>query len=154
MIALLREHRELRQFRQSDVHAEGRAFALPAVHAAVNVGVDRAFRHEPIEQQLGIDAGDDGLGAPRLAAGNDAGRPALVDDDLLDRRAEQDVDALLSCGAGHRLRDRAHAADGVAPGARDASRFAEQMVQQHVGTAGRVRARRNCRRRRRTRTEP
>src|SRR4029077_10718369 len=39
----------------------------------------------------------------------------------------------------HRLGDRTHAADRVAPGARYARRFAEQMVQQDVGRSRRLR---------------
>ena len=41
----------------------------------------------------------------------------------------------------HRLRDRAHAADRVAPGALLAVHLAEHVVQQHVGRARRIRAR-------------
>ncbi len=40
--------------------------------------------------------------------------------------------------ARHRLRDRAHAADGVAPHALLAVHLAEGMVQHHIGGAGRV----------------
>jgi hypothetical protein len=100
MIALLRQHRELGQLGQSDVHSEGRAFALPMMHAAVNVGRYGALRHQAVEQQLRVHAGNDGLRAPRLATRDDACGPALVDDDLLDRRTEQDVDALLSRSRG------------------------------------------------------
>ena len=38
----------------------------------------------------------------------------------------------------HRLRDRTHAADGVAPDAGFAVYLAEAVMQQHIGRAGRV----------------
>ena len=138
MIALLGKHRELRQLRQSDVHSEGRALALPVMHPRMDVCVDRALRNEAVEQELRIDAGDDGICTPRLASGDDARRFALVDDDLLDRRAEQDVDALLARRSGHRLGDRAHPADRMAPGAGNSGGLAEQVVEQDVGAARRV----------------
>src|SRR5689334_16705717 len=67
MIAALRQYREFRKLRQSDIHPEGRAFAFPAMHPARDVIVDRPARDKPVEQQLGIDARHDGPGAPGLA---------------------------------------------------------------------------------------
>src|SRR5258706_6233185 len=52
-----------------------------------------------------------------------------------------DLDAArLGLGA-HRLRDRAHAADRVAPRALLAVHLAEDVMQEHVGGAGRIGAR-------------
>ena len=44
-------------------------------------------------------------------------------------------------GARHRLGDRAHAADGMAPDALLAVHLAERMMQHHIGGARRIRAR-------------
>ena len=112
----------------------------PCIRAG-DVGIDRAVRDQPVEQQLRIDAGDDALRAPRFAARDHARRAAVGDDHFLDRRVEHDVDARLAAGARHRLGDRAHAADRMAPGAGHARRFAEQMVEQDVGGARRLRRR-------------
>ena len=86
MIALLRQHRELGQLRQRHVHSEGRAFALPAVHAARDVGVDSAVRHESIEQQLRIDASNNRFRPISLAACNNADGAAARYDEFLNRR--------------------------------------------------------------------
>ena len=90
------------------------------------------------EQQLGMDARDHRLGAIRLAAGDGARRPAAFDDDLVDRRVEDDLDARLARRLGHRLGDRAHAADRMAPGALDPRRLAEDVVEQDIGGARRI----------------
>ena len=45
---------------------------------------------------------------------------------------------MLTGSARHRLRDRAHAADGVPPHARTAIHFAERMMQQHIGGPRRI----------------
>ena len=100
--------------------------------------VDRAFGQQPGEQQLGMDAGDHRLGAIRLAAGDGAGRLAALDDHLVDRRVEDDLDARLARRLGHRLGDRAHAADRMAPGALDPGRLAEDVVEQDIGRARRI----------------
>ena len=44
-----------------------------------------------------------------------------------------DLGAMPARGARHRLRDRAHAADGVAPDALLAVHLAERMMQHHIG---------------------
>ena len=63
-----------------------------------------------------------------------------LDDHLADAGLERDLHAMTSRGPRHRLGDRAHAADGVAPGALLAVHLAEHVVQQHIGRAWRVRA--------------
>jgi hypothetical protein len=56
-------------------------------------------------------------------------------------RAGAYLDAACFGFLAHRLRDGAHAADGVAPPALLAVHLAEDVMQQHVGAARRVRAR-------------
>ena len=51
------------------------------------------------------------------------------------RRIALDLDAQAPRLGGQRFADRAHAADGMAPGAALAVHFAEAVVQQHVGRA-------------------
>ena len=139
MIAALGQYREPGQLGQSDVHAERRAFAFPAAHPAFDVGIDRAARDQPVEQQFRIDAGDNICRAPSFAARDNAGRAGALavalDDHLLDRGIQEDVDPGLAARPRHRLGDRAHAADRMAPGSGHARRFAEQMVEQDVGGA-------------------
>ena len=57
------------------------------------------------------------------------------------RACGANFDTSRACGFRHRLRDRAHAADGVAPVALHAVHLAEAMMQQHIGGARRVGAR-------------
>ena len=95
-----------------------------------------------LKELLRIDVGDDGAGAQRRAVvQHDAGGAAALDDDLAHRGAHIDADAMLAGGARHRLGDRAHAADGMAPRALPAVHLAEHVMQQHIGGAGRVGAR-------------
>ena len=101
---------------------------------------DRAFGEQLGEQPFRVHARDHRLGPPGLAAGDDAHRLAALDDDLVDRRIEDDLDARFARRLGHRLGDRAHAADGVAPGALDAGRLAEDVMEQDIGRARRIRA--------------
>ena len=119
MIALLRKHGELRKLRQGHVHAEGRAFAAPAVHSGGDIGLDSTVGDQPVEQQLRIDARYDDRRAHRLVARHDARGAVALDDDLLHRRVEDDVDTFFPAGASHGLSDRPHAADGMTPGALD-----------------------------------
>ena len=86
-----------------------------------------------------VDAGDNSFRAISFAAGNHARRPPIRYDQLLDRRVEKDIDPGFAAGPRHRLSDRAHSADGMAPGARNARRLAEQMVKQNIGGPGRLR---------------
>ena len=75
------------------------------------------------------------------ALGHDADRAAFLDDHLAHRRIDADLRAVRRGRLRHRLRDRPHAADGVAPHALLAVHLAEAMVQQHIGRARRVGAR-------------
>ena len=139
MVAGLGQAGEARQLGQRDVHPEGRGFARPVAPCArADLGGDRAFGQQVGRTAAWVDARGHRLGAVGLAAGDGAGRAALLDDHLLDRRVEDDLDALLARRLGHRLGDRAHAADRMAPGARDARRLAEDMVEQDIGRARRI----------------
>ena len=126
---------------ERDVHPEGRGFARDMGHAARGLGRDRALGEQFGEQPLRVDAGDHRLGAPGLAAGDETGRPSLLDDHFLDRQVEHDLDPGLARCLGHRLGDRAHPADRMAPGARHPRRLAEDMVEQDIGRARRIGAR-------------
>ena len=132
------KRREIRKLVERDIHPERRAFAAPMREMLFDLPADRALGNQPVEQQLGIDARDDGRRTPGLAAGNQPGCTALLDDDLADRRIQHDVDARLMAGLGHRLGDGSHAADGVAPGARNAGRLAEQVMEQDISGARRI----------------
>ncbi len=93
-------------------------------------------------QQLRIDVGDDALRGDLAAIGeHDADRAAALGQHARDRLVGEDLDAARDRFARHRLRDRAHAAERVAPLPALAVDLAEDMVQQHVRRARRVRAR-------------
>ncbi len=74
----------------------------------------------------------------RAVGEHDAGSAVALDDDLAHRRIHVDPDAMRAGGLGHRLRDRTHAAEGMAPRALPAVHLTEYVVQQHIGGAGRV----------------
>ena len=93
-------------------------------------------------QQFRIEIGDHGAGADRLAFfRHHADRAAVLDDHLAHGGADADVRAMRGRSFRHRLRDRPHAADRVAPRALLAVHLAEAVMQQHVGRARRVGAR-------------
>ena len=76
----------------------------------------------------------DAARADRLAVLRDhAHGAAALDDNLADGGSDPDIHAALGCRFGHGLGDRAHAANGVAPGAFLAVDLAEHVMQQHVG---------------------
>ena len=64
--------------------------------------------------------------------GHDARGAALLDQNSLDRAAGADLDPACDAGARHRLGDRAHAADRMAPLAPPAVHLAPAMMQEHV----------------------
>ena len=64
---------------------------------------------------------------------NNADRAFIFDDDFLHGCVGADVGAGFARGGGHRLRDRPHAADGVAPGAFYSVHLAEDVMQEDVG---------------------
>ena len=66
---------------------------------------------------------------------DDADRAVALDDHLAHAGIGFDLGAVRARGARHRLRDRAHAADGVAPDALLAVHLAEGVVQHHIGRA-------------------
>ena len=74
-------------------------------------------------------------GDPLAPARYDAGGAALLDENLADCRVGADFDPPFGAGPGHRLGDRAHAADRVAPLAPPAVYLAPAMMQEHVARA-------------------
>ena len=75
---------------------------------------------------------------PLALVRDDAGGAALLDQDLVHGAVRANLDATLGAGARDRLRDRAHAADRMAPDALFAVHLAPAMMQQHVARAGRI----------------
>ncbi len=141
MIAVARQAAETRQTRQRDVHAERARAAFIIRHALARQRRHIFLLEQALVEQLRIDIGGDRARAQRLALlGNHADGLAALDDHLAHADARADVRTGRRRRLGHRLRDRTHAADGMAPGALDAVHFAEHVMQQHVGAAGRVRA--------------
>ena len=136
MIAGARQCRERGQGAQRDIHAERAGAVAPARDAFEEFRRQRIRRHQPRVQQFWIDAGGDIFGADGLAiVEDDADSAAVLDDHLAHAGIEFDLGAMPARGARHRLRDRAHAADGVAPDALLAVHLAKRMVQHHVGRA-------------------
>ena len=58
VIALLWQNRELGQFGQCDIHSEGCAFALPAMHAGGDIRLNRPLGDQPIKKELRIYPGN------------------------------------------------------------------------------------------------
>ena len=116
--------------------------AEPAFHRCIRASTARGTASrgtQRLQELLRIDIGNDRAGADRRAIlEHDAGRAAALDDDLAHRRADVDADAVLLGRARHRLGDRAHAADSVAPHAGLAVHLAEHVMQQYVAAARRV----------------
>ena len=140
MIAVARERGEGGQAVQRHVHAEGAGAVLPVPDAREEVRGQRVGRDQPRIEQLWIDVGRDIFRADgRAVVQHYADRAVALDDDLAHTRIRVDRDAAALRGARHRLRDRAHAADGVAPDALLAVHLAEGVVQHHIGRARRVR---------------
>ncbi len=136
------EHGEIGQFRQRDVHPERAGSAAVGANARAKVGVEMLGCHEPLEQELRIDIGHDAPGFDHFAAFEQhACRAPGLDDDALNRRAHAERHAASRAFLCHRLRDRAHAADRVAPLAALAVDLAEHVVQQHIGGSRGVGAR-------------
>ena len=83
--------------------------------------------------------GDDGGGFQLLAGGQpDAGHAAILEDDLVDRRIDPDLDAAGLRRPGQRLGDSAHAAldEGPAPGR--LLELARRVIAIEIGAFGRV----------------
>ena len=138
-----RQAGEVRQFGERHVHAERAGAAAPRFRSrSANDGGSAARSISCRYRSFGLRLEIDRAGADRLARlGHDADRAALLDDHLAHRRADADVGAVRGRGLRHRLRDRPHAADRVAPRALLAVHLAEAVMQQHVGRARRVGAR-------------
>src|SRR5881275_512896 len=118
---------------------EGNALSATFIRKVPEARRQRARRNEPRIQQFRIDAGDDIFRANGLAIVEDdaRGAPAL-DDHFAHARFSFDFGTVPARRTRHRLRDRAHAADRMAPYALLAVHLAERMVQPHIGGAGGV----------------
>ncbi len=133
---------EVGQLRERDVHAERPRSAPPMAYALAKVLRQHRSVDQVLVQELWIHVRDDAARANSLAVlGDHADRAAGLDDHFAHGTGNANLDAALGRGPGHRLRDRAHAADRVAPRSLLAVDLAEHVVQQHVGGARRVRTR-------------
>ncbi len=140
MIAFARQGGEIRQARQRHIHAERAGTAAPVRHPLTGRRGHIVRAHQLFVQQLGIDVGHHRAGTQGFAVGgHHADRTALLDQHFAHAGPGAQFRAGRARGAGHRLGDRAHAADGVAPGALDPVHLAEHMMQQHVGRTGCIR---------------
>ncbi len=141
VVARPRQCAEVRQPRQRHVHPERARAAAPLRHAFAGGSRDVRRVEQVLVQQLGVDVGND---APRVQAlavlGDHADRAPVLDQDLAHAGVGADLRACGERGLGHRLGDRPHAAERMAPGALDPVALAEHVVQQHVGRTWRVRA--------------
>ena len=75
------------------------------------------------------------------ALGDHADGTTIFDEDFAHATLGIDLHARRNRRLGHGLADRAHATDGVAPGALDAVHLAKDMVKQYIGATRCVRAR-------------
>ena len=98
-----------------------------------------AIGYQMIEQQLGIDPGYNDCRIPSFAIGNHACGPARVDDDFFNRSIKQNVDARFTAGPRHRLGNRAHSPNCVAPGSGHSRCLSEKVVKEHVSCTWRLR---------------
>ena len=138
MIPAPRQDRETRQPVERDIHPEGRAFAGPPLEMPLGLRAHRPRRHQPLEQQPRVDVRHHRRRPNRLAARDHSDRAILLDDHLVNRRVEQDIDPRLSRRACHRLGDRPHPADRMAPRPRHSGGLTKQVMQQHIGRPRRV----------------
>ena len=95
---------------------------------------------EPREEQLRIEIGDDDFGARKISPASVTTPTARPFSTITSRTAAigADVDAARSAALRHRLGDRAHAADRMAPDALLAVHLAEDVVEEHIGGALRI----------------
>ena len=134
--------RERRQARERHVDAKRARADAEAVHRGRELRRQRGAFDQPAVEQLRPDVRRDCARAQHLPALElDAHGAPPLHHHAPHRRLEVDLHAARSRLLGHELADASHAADGMAPAALLAVHFAEAVVQQHVGRAGRVRTR-------------
>ena len=131
---------EFRQRRQGHVHAQRPGCAAVGLHAIEKIRLDVAWLDQIEKQQFRIHVRRDRARRDFAPVAQDhAARPPVPDQELGHFGVAVDGDAAQPRLRGDRIADRAHAADGVAPLPGLAVHFAENMMQQHVGRARRVR---------------
>ncbi len=136
-----RKSGEARQLAQRQVHAERARTAAIRRNAGAEVGGQGGRIEKPFEGELWVQVGDDCARRDPLAlVRDDADGAALLDQDLVHGAIRANVDVANGAGARDRLRNRAHAADRMAPDAFFAVHLAPAMVEKHVARAGRIRA--------------
>src|SRR5262249_29179556 len=123
-------------------HAEGTRATAVFFHPSAEAGRQRGGVDQIEIEQLRVDVRDDGGRAYYFTAVEPrADRTVFLDHDFAHRRREADVRPPRRRCFRHRLRDRTHAADRMAPYAAPTVHLAKAMMQQHIGRAGRIRAR-------------
>jgi len=139
MIARLGQACEFRQFRQREIHAERAGAAAVVQHALAKIGRQKVLRDKAREQEFRIEVRDDGARAEAFALSRGhTDSLALFDDHFRHAVVRRERHAFFRASLRHRLCDRAHAADRMSPHALAAVRFAEEVMQQHIGRARRV----------------
>ncbi len=142
MVAGAGQRLEGRQRRQRHIHAESAGAVTPVCDAVEERFRQCAGRDQARIKQLRIDAGGDIGRTDRFAVVEDDAHGAIaLHDHFAHPRVGLDLRAMGAGGRRHRLRDRAHAADGVAPQALPAVHLSEGVMQHHIGRTRRVGAR-------------
>ena len=119
-----------------EVQAEARGFNRLAN------ATDVLGRYQLLEEQLGIDVGDDAPCPDHVAALDfNTARAAALDNHFLHASPGSDVDVTRRALLGHRLRNCTHAAKRVPPLTALAVHFAEHVMEQHVGRSRLIRTR-------------
>ena len=128
-----------RQLRQRNVHAKRARRALVVAHALQKIGIQRILRHQLGVEQFGVHARHHATPFNHTAIGQlHALCAAHIDAHVRYFAAGDDFHTAPLGLFAHRLRDRAHAADGVAPHTAMAVDLADHVMQQHIRRAGRV----------------
>ena len=131
---------KIRQLGERHVHAERAGAGAPVRNAPQEIRRQRRRVDEPREEQLWIEVGDDEPARETsrpLSVTTPTARPFST---ITSRTGalRADLDAARGAAFRHRLRDRAHAADRMAPDAALAVHLAEGVVEEHIGGARRI----------------
>ena len=125
--------------RQVDLHRD--AFDFERANRGEEIRGQFACFQELQESDLGIGVRGHHAGANLLSTGQrHTGRAAVLGEDFRHARAGANLHAHGARRRRHRLGDAAHASAHESPQAAFAAHAAHDMMEQHVGRAGRVRA--------------